>query len=173
MKLTDAIEMIRPGIVGNLNGQTWADLGCGTGLFTKALATLLGSGNQIYAVDIEDQYIESEGGLATIEFIKKDFVHDTLPFSFLNGILMANSLHYVKDKHSFINKLKHHMISDARIVIIEYDTTLANTWVPYPSAFDQLAKLFEANGFPKPKKIGERKSIFRADKMYACVVEGV
>jgi ubiquinone/menaquinone biosynthesis C-methylase UbiE len=172
MKLIEATDLIRPGIVGNVAGQRWADLGCGAGLFTKALATLLGRGSHIYAVDIEEQYIENEEGLAAIEFIKRDFVHHTLPFYSLNGILMANSLHYVKDKHSFIKNLKHNVVSDARIVIIEYDTTRANTWVPYPIAFDQLTRLFAAHGFPKAEKIGERKSIFRADKMYACVIEG-
>jgi ubiquinone/menaquinone biosynthesis C-methylase UbiE len=171
MELTEAIDLISPGIVGNVDGQRWADLGCGAGLFTKALATLLGRGSHIYAVDIEEQYIENEEGLGAIEFIKKDFLHHSLPFSSLNGILMANSLHYVKDKDSFIKTLKHSVVSDGRIVIIEYDATRANTWVPYPIAFDQLARLFAAHGFSKTAKIGERKSIFRADKMYACVIE--
>lgn len=173
MNLTEAIDLIRPAFVGNISRQTWADLGCGTGLFTKALATLLGSESTIYAVDYEDQFINSESDIAAIESIKLNFIDDALPFAALNGILMANSLHYVKDKISFIRKLIHHMVPDGRFIIVEYDTIRANTWVPYPIAFDHLAAVFTQLGFGKIQRIGERNSIYRSDKMYASLVERV
>ena len=171
MRLTEAIDLIKPAFDENMSTETWADLGCGTGLFTRALATLVGSESHIYAVDNENQLLKGEEGFASIEFIRMDFISQTLPFSFLSGILMANSLHYVKDKQAFISRLKHHLVENGRIIIVEYDTTRANTWVPYPINFEQLAGLFEANGFQKTKKIGERQSIYRTDKMYACVVQ--
>ena len=173
MKLTEAIHLIKPAFVGHICSQTWADLGCGTGLFTKALATLLGRESNIYAVDYEDQLINSERGIAAIEFMKLNFIDDTLPFAALNGILMANSLHYVKDKISFIRKLYHHLAPDGRFIIVEYDTTRANTWVPYPITFDHLAAVFTELGFGKIQRIGERNSIYRSGKMYACLIEPV
>jgi ubiquinone/menaquinone biosynthesis C-methylase UbiE len=173
MNLTEAIHLIRPAFVGNMSRQTWADLGCGSGLFTKALATLLGRDSNIYAVDHEDQLIDSKRDIAAIEFMKLNFIDDALPFAALDGILMANSLHYVKDKISFIRKLVHHLAPDGRFIIVEYDTTRANTWVPYPIAFDQLAAVFTELGFRKIQRIGERRSIYRSGKMYACLVERV
>ena len=173
MRLTEAIDLIRPAFVKNNNREIWADLGCGMGLFTKALATLVGQSSHIYAVDNENQSIKREEGIATIEFVKMDFINQPFPFSFLNGILMANSLHYVKEKRTFISKLRHHLLADGRILIVEYDTTQANNWVPYPIAFDQLAEIFMAQGFVKIQRIGERNSIYRTDKMYACVIESV
>ncbi len=169
MKLIEAIDLIRPALSGGMGGQTWADLGCGAGLFTKALASLLGPESKVYAVDNEHQQMKGEEGKSAIEFIKADFIFDVLPFSLLNGILMANSLHYVNDKSSFINKLKHHLLPDGRLIIIEYDTTRANTWVPYPISFDQLSMLLADHRFEKIAKIGERNSIYRSGKMYASV----
>jgi ubiquinone/menaquinone biosynthesis C-methylase UbiE len=172
MLLKDAIHLIETGFGGNYTGKTWADLGCGSGVFTKALATMLGSASTIYAVDKEHQRIRAtEESAAAIEFIKLDFIHDTLPFSDMDGILMANALHYVKDKSSFLEKMKTHMKPDGRFLIVEYDTERANAWVPYPLTFDRLTEIFSAHGFDKIMKIGERKSIYRSDKMVACLIE--
>jgi ubiquinone/menaquinone biosynthesis C-methylase UbiE len=171
MKLTEAIDLIRPAFAGDVGVHTWADLGCGTGLFTKALASLLGPKGKVYAVDNGDQMINQEVGTAAIEFIKADFIYDALPFSFLDGMLMANSLHYVKDKSLLIGKLRHHLLPNGRLIIIEYDTTRANTWVPYPISFDKLSILLADQGFDKIKKTGERSSIYRSEKIYACLAE--
>jgi ubiquinone/menaquinone biosynthesis C-methylase UbiE len=172
MRLTEAIHLLKPGFNGNTDNETWADLGCGNGVFTNALASLLGSSSTIYAVDRDAQHIRTtEDVAAVIEFIKLDFIHDDFPFSDLDGILMANALHYVKDKSSFIEKLKTHLKTDGRFIIVEYDTETANAWVPYPITFDRLTQIFSAHGYDKIKKIGERKSIYRSDKMVACLIE--
>jgi ubiquinone/menaquinone biosynthesis C-methylase UbiE len=172
MRLTEAIELIKPGFRGDFTDERWADLGCGNGLFTKALASLLRRTNKIYAVDRDAQRIKiADDFTAAIEFIKLDFIADTLPFSDLDGILMANALHYVDDKNAFIEKLKSHMKPDGRFIIVEYDTVRANQWVPYPINLQQLTRTFSAHGFAKVLKIGERNSIYRSDKMYACSLE--
>lgn len=172
MKLAEAIQLIERGFHGDATKEIWADFGSGRGLFTKALASLLGSASVIYAVDKEIQQVNaSDENDVAIEFIKLDFIRDPLPFSNLDGILMANALHYVEDKNSFIEKLKSHMKTHGRFVIVEYDTEKANGWVPYPINFERLTETFSAHGFENIKKIGERNSIYRADGMYACIVE--
>ena len=51
MKFHDAVSLINhPGIMSNDN-TTWADLGCGNGLFSKALASLLRPSSAVYAID--------------------------------------------------------------------------------------------------------------------------
>ena len=41
MQLTEAIKLIQHKGILQTEPQTWADLGCGAGLFTQALASLL------------------------------------------------------------------------------------------------------------------------------------
>ena len=78
----------------------WADLGCGSGLFTFALAHLLKPGSSVQGVDIIlprfNFDLQPEG--VEIGSMQLDFVADELPFQNLDGILMANSLYYVEDK---------------------------------------------------------------------------
>ncbi len=171
MKVADAIELIERAFRQPVGVETWADLGCGSGTFTRALATLLGERSIIYAVDKENQHIKTATDpAASINFLRLDFIRDPLPYSELDGILMANAIHYVSDKASFIEKLKQHLKPDGKLLIVEYDTDSPNAWVPYPLSFDRLTQLFSQHGFGKIEKLKERSSIFRSGKMYACVI---
>ncbi len=160
--------MIEAAVPNEIENNIWADLGCGSGTFTKALSVLLGDGNKIFAVDNTNQHItSSDRNSAQIEFIKLDFVNDMFPFSMLDGILMANALHYVKDKPAFISKIKKHLKPNGQLIIIEYETEQTNPWVPYPIRFDNLRKVLLISGFIQVEKIGERESIYRSGGMYA------
>ena len=172
MKGSDATTLIRAGMPDKIKNTTWADLGCGSGIFTNALATLMGEVGKIYAVDKENQDLRIESaGKIKIEFIKLDFINDALPFSIVDGILMANAFHYVKDKPAFIEKLKKHLKANGQLIIVEYDTVKQNRWVPYPISFEILIQTFSAAGFTYIKKIGERNSVYRSEKIYAAVIK--
>ncbi len=169
MESTEAVALIESAIQNKIPSSTWADLGCGSGVFTKALSVLLGDRHKIFAIDNVSQRIEfPDAGAAKIEFFKLNFITDEFPFSTLDGILMANALHYVKDKPAFIRKIKKHLKPNGQLVIIEYETDKANPWVPYPIGFDSLQKILFTSGFSQVEKIGERESIYRSGGMYAC-----
>jgi ubiquinone/menaquinone biosynthesis C-methylase UbiE len=162
--------MIQKAVKMDGSPKNWVDLGSGSGIFTRALASLLSNQSVVLAVDKEQQRIDSPPVGARIHFLRLDFVQELLPFDKVDGILMANALHYVDDKQSFIEKLKRHLKDDGQFVIIEYDTESRNKWVPYPISFQRLKATFADHGFHKVEKVGERSSIYRANKMYACVV---
>jgi len=171
MKVTDATALIKTGKPDRIKNTTWADLGCGSGIFTNALASLLGDGGKIYAVDKEVQELNIEvAGKIKIEFFKLDFINDALPFSNVDGILMANAFHYVKDKPAFIEKIKKHLKASGQMIIVEYDTVRQNRWVPYPISFENLIQTFSTAGFTYVKKVGERTSVYRSEKMYAACI---
>ena len=50
MRLRDAIDMLANADVDALGPTIWADLGCGDGTFTVALADGLASGSLIHAI---------------------------------------------------------------------------------------------------------------------------
>ncbi len=171
MDLRDAIALISPARLTTSDQSVWADLGCGTGLFTYALANLLGKGSTIYAWD------KANIPLSTlpiphdihIKHGQLDFVEDELPVSALDGILMANSLHYVSEKPAFIKKISAHLQGRGVFLVIEYEATRANQWVPYPVPFNALTKLFQQAGFSFAVKLNERRSLYGAGHMYAAL----
>ena len=99
-----------------------------------------------------------------------DFEKTTLPFENLDGILMANSLHYVKDKIMFIEKLKKNLNKNGCFLIVEYDMERSNYWVPYPISFLSLKKLFNDIGFSSVTKINERPSAFNRANLYSVMI---
>ncbi len=154
--------------------QTWADLGCGSGLFSRALAHGLPDGSHILCLDKIRQVWKEPTNTQRVrlDFRQLDFVQDSIPGTNLDGILMANSLHYVSDKGALIQKLRGYLSARGRFLIVEYDTERRNPWVPYPIPFRTLEVLFTSLGFTHIRKIGERKSIYGPDGMYAAEVWG-
>lgn len=108
MTLQEAITLIRNENIISDSKNVWADLGCGSGLFTYALASLLHGESTIYAIDkiISSFKINSFFTKVTIKPVEMDFEKEKFPFENLNGILMANSLHFVKDKKRFFENMK-------------------------------------------------------------------
>ncbi|RPD42711.1 class I SAM-dependent methyltransferase [Chitinophaga barathri] len=145
---------------------TWADLGCGQGLFTRALASLLPGGSKIIAVDREPVQFPQPG----IQFKQMDFEKDEWKLPPLHGILMANSLHFVKNKTAFLAKAAPHLEKDHRFLIVEYNTDTSNPWVPYPLSFPNLQKLFRGAGYKKVELLREHPSIYHRSKMYAALI---
>jgi len=150
----------RPG-----EAQHWADLGCGSGLFTKALGSLLPAGSIVYGVDTNPTLPRS----SSIIPIKADFEKDNLPLSGLDGILMANSLHYVSNKLAFLKQLRKHFAPGGRLIIVEYDTDRANAWVPYPIRYATLEHILTQVGFHSVTKMNETPSVFNNNMIYAAV----
>ena len=169
MQVADAVSLIEAADIDKVNPSVWTDLGCGKGMFTYALANVLSSHSIIHTVDKSAQKLQpTAGNGAAITFQRADFVKDTLPFSSLNGILMANALHFVKDKVTLIEKLKKYLAADGRFLIIEYNTLRSNLWVPFPLDTANLQRLFASAGFGSMRKLGERPSAYRNGNIVAC-----
>lgn len=167
MKEGDAIKLIREGILPAYKPLIWADLGCGSGTFTKALAELLPAGSTILAIDKEAQQFYSSTGIS-IQFRQADFTKpDVLPLN-LDGALLANSLHYVSDQANFLGRLSKSLNPGGRLIIVEYDTDQASQWVPYPLHFSKLKMLLTGAGFVT-HKLGEINSVYNRNKIYASV----
>lgn len=173
MQLQDAINLIQNKNINTKTKSVWADLGCGSGLFTNALAGLLKDRSTIYAVDKNISSFNKNSSLKNILIkpVELNFDKTSLPFNNLDGILMANSLHYVKNKKDFLEKIKTCLNANGCFLIVEYDMETANHWVPYPINFLSLKKLFDEVGFSFVEKIGERPSAFNRGNLYSALIK--
>jgi trans-aconitate methyltransferase len=169
MRLADAITLIQAANISKASAATWADLGCGGGMFTYALAHLLAPYSTIYAVDRSVQRLQpTTSNNVEVVFRQSDFLREALSLPPLDGILMANALHYVQDKTSLIEQLKTYLADTGTFIIVEYDTLRANPWIPYPVDSASLQKLFLVAGFATMKRLGERPSVYHNRTLYAC-----
>jgi SAM-dependent methyltransferase len=212
MEIQEAIDLIKGadafgsgpaaglGPAGSRPGpQTWADLGCGEGLFTYALSTLLSKGSQIYAIDQRPHILRYgpfpkgikvhklqrnfETGLdfqetEPSEDIQRDLLTEGmamgvapsgLPMFRFDGLLMANSLHYVADQIAFLQMARTWMMDSAGLILMEYDSDQSNPWVPYPLSFSSLSGLLHKTGFSQVQKLGQRPSLFGRAMIYSAI----
>lgn len=146
--------------------ENWADLGCGSGTFTRALIDLLPQESHVTAVDREQEQLNILG----VDFVKADFEKDELALAGLDGILLANAIHYVSEKESLVRKLEILFAGSPRFLIIEYDTDKANPWIPYPISFHQLQILFRNLGYEHISKLNERPSAYGSGLMYCVLI---
>ena len=172
MTLQEAITLIRDKNIISDSKSVWADLGCGSGLFTYALASLLHEESVIYSIDkiISSFKIISFSTKVTIKPVEMDFEKEKFPFKDLDGILMANSLHFVKDKKRFFENMKSSLNNNGCFLIVEYDTEVPSPWVPYPINFSSLKKLLNNAGYPSVTKINERPSAFNKGNLYSAMI---
>ncbi|HTJ14633.1 MAG TPA: class I SAM-dependent methyltransferase [Dinghuibacter sp.] len=185
MRLSEAIELFDRPVLRDVVGDApvrWADLGCGSGLFTEALARFLPAGSTIYGLDLRPMLQSDLVCGVHLVPVKTDFVNIPLPVAGLDGILMANSLHYVEDKAAFLSTLTRSMHPghpesaplrpERPLLVVEYDTdTPVPTWVPWPVSLAKLRPLMAIAGWPKVDKLGERPSAFGRSNIYSALAK--
>lgn len=169
----------RGGISADIGARpsVWADLGCGDGTFTRALAQLLAAGSVVHAVDVDDAALAGLARLAeqhrvTIVTHHADFTEQPWPIDveWLDGILMANSLHYVRDQETLVRGCEARLKDHGRFIIVEYDLERPNQWVPYPVSRRRLTALFEAAGYASPVWLGSRPSVYQRGEIYGALI---
>ena len=173
MLLQESIALISQETFKPSGQQLWYDLGAGTGMFTMALAHLLDERSKIVAVDRNAsslRQIPATMNNVVIETQHSDFTKSALPYQHADGILMANSFHYVKNKKALIHRLATNLKPLHSFLIIEYDTEKWNPWVPFPISFLSLKKFFEDEGYESVIKLNDRKSAYGRSMMYAAII---
>lgn len=172
MNHNDHVSLLRKGIP--TPGGVWADLGSGTGAFTLALADLIGSMGIIYSVDKDRASLrEQERAMQmrfpdrTVHYIAADFTN-RLDLPPLDGIVMANSLHYVRKKEPMLRIIRGYMKSNGQLLIVEYNADRGNPWVPYPFSYPTWETLARENGFEHTALLATVPSRFLGE-MYSAM----
>ena len=164
MNHDDHVNLLRP---ANLTQGTYADFGAGGGAFTLALRELVGSDSIIYAVDKDRSALRELENSHRARFnttrnpilLPNDFSRP-LDLPPLDGIVMANSLHFFKDKEKILRHVREFLRPNGALLIIEYNVDSGNMWVPYPFTFKTYGKLVTSAGFGEPRLLAEAPSRF-------------
>lgn len=90
-----------------------------------------------------------------------------LGFSGMDGVLMANALHFVKAKAPVLALIRGYLKPGGTFVLVEYDADRGNLWVPHPISFITWLAVAPGAGFTGTKLLGRVRSRF-LDAIYAA-----
>jgi len=174
MNHDDHVALLRGGI--DQPGGVWADFGSGTGAFTLALADLIGPAGVIYSIEQDRSALaQQERSLrerfpdTIVHYRVVDFTQPTdLPT--LDGIIMANALHFHRRPESIVQLLKSYLRSQGRFIIVEYNIEQGNSAVPYPVSYRMWEELAQRCGFKQTRVLKTRPSRFLKE-IYSAVSE--
>jgi ubiquinone/menaquinone biosynthesis C-methylase UbiE len=172
MKQADLVALIRDGVPAK--GGRWADLGAGEGAFTLALAELLGPDGHIIAVDRDAgalkrlaSEVDGRQSSASAETLVADFTRPLL-LTGLDGVVMANSLHFVRDKMPVLASVRTMLRPGGSLIVVEYGADRGNPWVPHPFSYPTWEGLAAAAGFEGTRLLATLPSRFLGS-MYSSV----
>ena len=165
MDHNDHVNLLRPANL--IQGGVYADFGAGSGAFTLALRELVGLDSTIYAVDkdkssldeLEKAHRARFNSTRNLLLLSNDFSRP-LNLTPLDGIVMANSLHFFKDKEKILRHVREVLKPNGALIIVEYNVDSGNMWVPYPLTFETWQALAPRVGFTEPRLLAKAPSRF-------------
>jgi precorrin-6B methylase 2 len=165
MDHADHVNLLRPAKLAT--GGIWADFGAGSGAFTLALRELVGPHANIYAIDkdqralreLENSHREKFTTSQNIHTVRADF-SGALSLPPLDGIVMANSLHYFRDREKILRHVRSFLKLHGAVLLVEYNVDSGNMWVPYPLSFETYRSLAQRAGYSQPQLLGTIPSRF-------------
>jgi ubiquinone/menaquinone biosynthesis C-methylase UbiE len=106
-------------------GERIADLGAGSGLFTRPLARRVKPGGVVYAIDIDVDLLNhidetaSEENLENIRTVLATEYDPRIPEK-VDLVLICDTLHQIQNPGSYLRDLQRYLQSSGRVVIIDY-----------------------------------------------------
>jgi ubiquinone/menaquinone biosynthesis C-methylase UbiE len=164
MNHKDHVKLIRAGVPGT--GGIWADFGSGRGAFSLALAELLGSESQLISVDKKQAALEKAKRSVISRFpgvehhiLAADF-SQALDLPVLDGLVVANALHFLQEKDETVRLLSSYLRPGGRFIVVEYNTDRGNHWVPHPFSFTTWLVIAQRCGLQKTHLLASTPSSF-------------
>ncbi len=107
-------------------GMTVADVGAGTGYFSRHLSEAVGASGSVLAVDVEPNLVsylrgraEAEGTQNVIPVLgSRD--NPRLPAHSVDMILIVDTYHHVDDRFHYLRRLKQALTPNGRIAIVDW-----------------------------------------------------
>ena len=125
-----AASQVRP-------GMDVADIGAGTGLFTRLFAAAVEPGGTVYAIDIASTFVDNilrsshEQGLTNVTGIVNTATDTGLPASSIDLAFLTDTYHHFEYPRQMLASIDQALRSHGRLVIIDFrrDPRVSTNWV--------------------------------------------
>ena len=165
MTMKEAIQFIQPAIPKEKG--IWADIGAGNGIFTLALDQLLFPESSIYALD------KNINGLKELRLQNTQLIVEAYDFNedhnlpSLDGILMANTLHYSPNPKQVLERLLKSLRPNGTFIFIEYELNQPRGhWIPHPIPFQKFATFVQQLPLTPPNELARIPSVYGNNYIY-------
>ena len=118
-------------------GMDVADIGAGTGLFTRLIAREVGPSGKVYAVDISRQFVDNimrvsgELGLRNIEGIVNSPRDAMLAEKSIDLAFTVDTYHHFEYPHSMLASIRQALRPGGRLIVIDFrkHPSISSGWV--------------------------------------------
>lgn len=137
-------------------GDVVADLGAGSGYFTRRMAPQVSPGGTVYAVDVQREMLDilmesvEADGLTGIEPVLGAADDPRLPEGTVDWVLMVDVYHELEDPGTMLDRLREALSPDGRVALLEYrveDGTGDHIRADHRMSVRQVLHEWEASGF--------------------------
>jgi predicted methyltransferase len=157
-------------------GMIIADVGAGTGLFTRLFAKAVGPEGQVYAVDIAPKFLEHiqktarEAGLKNVTPVLCNQDSADLPPNSVDLIFVCDTYHHFEFPQRTLASLHRALKPGGRLIVVDFirEPGKSREWIlnHVRAGQDEVEKEITTAGF---KKTGEVKDLFKEN--YLVVFE--
>jgi len=154
-------------------GMVVADIGAGSGLFSRPLAKAVGTSGKVYAVDIQQDLLnyidhrDQEENIRNIQTVLGEFNDPKLPARNVDLAFINDVLHHIQNRAAYLKALGTYMKPTGRIAIIDMNKDDPKT--PHRNqpellvGRDEIMQWMSAAGF---KLVDEHPDLFPGTKWF-------
>ena len=135
-------------------GMRVADLGSGSGLFTRPIAKAVAPGGIAYAVDIDAALLKivaasaRDAGITNIVTVHAAPDDAKLPEP-VDVILICDTLHHIQNQAAYLKGLRRYLKPGGRIAVIDFSANWPEGHEPLRYSFEQLEAWMRGAGFAR------------------------
>jgi ubiquinone/menaquinone biosynthesis C-methylase UbiE len=137
------------------NGDIVADIGAGSGVFTRKLAQAVAPDGMVFAVDVDQELLDynrkriREAKLDDVEFVLGGFDDPKLPPDSCDLIFICDVVHHIEHRELYLRKLRSYVKREGRLAIIDYKTNWPPGHEEMKYSTEELLSWTKSAGFEK------------------------
>jgi arsenite methyltransferase len=110
------------------SGMAVADLGSGSGYFTRRFLDAVAPGGTVYAIDVEPKALDyirdhlspAPRDAAAIQFVHADADNPRLPAASVDLLFLCNTYHHIDDRARYFSRAARAIRPGGRLVVIDF-----------------------------------------------------